>query len=64
MVAKSASPGTRIDHYAAAMEQDTIVAPAESPAVADARTESVEDTLVEEELLIEEISIDGMCGVY
>jgi mycofactocin precursor len=22
------------------------------------------DTLVEEELLVEEISIDGMCGVY
>ena len=24
----------------------------------------VTDTLVEEELLVEEISIDGMCGVY
>jgi len=23
-----------------------------------------EETLVEEELLVEEISIDGMCGVY
>jgi mycofactocin precursor len=23
-----------------------------------------DDTLVEEELLVEEISIDGMCGVY
>ena len=23
-----------------------------------------EDVLVEEELLVEEISIDGMCGVY
>ena len=23
-----------------------------------------EDTLVEEELVVEEISIDGMCGVY
>jgi mycofactocin precursor len=23
-----------------------------------------EDALVEEELLVEEISIDGMCGVY
>jgi mycofactocin precursor len=64
MVAKCAWPGTRIDRYAAAMEQDTIVAPAESPAVADARTEPAEDALVEEELLIEEISIDGMCGVY
>jgi len=25
---------------------------------------SVDDVLVEEELLVEEISIDGMCGVY
>jgi len=23
-----------------------------------------EDALVEEELLVEEVSIDGMCGVY
>jgi mycofactocin precursor len=27
-------------------------------------TPDVNDTLVEEELLVEEISIDGMCGVY
>jgi mycofactocin precursor len=27
-------------------------------------TPTVDDTLVEDELLIEEISIDGMCGVY
>jgi mycofactocin precursor len=26
--------------------------------------ETADDTLVEEELLVEEISIDGMCGVY
>jgi mycofactocin precursor len=26
--------------------------------------EAQEDDLVEEELLVEEISIDGMCGVY
>jgi mycofactocin precursor len=26
--------------------------------------EASEDDLVEEELLVEEISIDGMCGVY
>ena len=64
MVAKCAWPGTRIDRYAAAMEQDTIVAPVETPAAADAEIEPVEDGLVEEELLIEEISIDGMCGVY
>lgn len=33
----------------------------------EAPTEPVADTaepLVEEELLVEEISIDGMCGVY
>jgi mycofactocin precursor len=27
-------------------------------------TAAVEEVLVEEELLVEEISIDGMCGVY
>ncbi len=27
-------------------------------------TENDADVLVEEELLVEEISIDGMCGVY
>jgi len=26
--------------------------------------EETEDDLVEEELLVEEVSIDGMCGVY
>ena len=39
------------------MEQDTIVA---DIAIAE---ELVED-LFEDELLVEEISIDGMCGVY
>jgi len=34
------------------MEQDSIIEPAE------------QDIVVEEELLVEEISIDGMCGVY
>jgi len=34
--------------------------PKTDPEVSDA----VDDTLVEEELLVEEISIDGMCGVY
>jgi mycofactocin precursor len=27
-------------------------------------TETDEDELVEDELLVEEVSIDGMCGVY
>ena len=30
----------------------------------DAVTDATEEALVEEELLVEEISIDGMCGVY
>ncbi len=30
----------------------------------DTAPSDVTDTLVEEELLVEEISIDGMCGVY
>jgi mycofactocin precursor len=34
------------------MEQDSVTEPAE------------QDIVVEEELLVEEISIDGMCGVY
>ena len=48
------------------MEQDTtLVADSESvaAAIADDQTGGTTD-LVEEELLIEEISIDGMCGVY
>lgn len=36
---------------------DTTLAPTED-------AEPVEDALVEDELLVEEISIDGMCGVY
>jgi mycofactocin precursor len=39
------------------MEQ-AMVAPAPADRVAD------EQEAVEEELLVEEISIDGMCGVY
>ena len=34
------------------MEQDAVIESAE------------QDIVVEEELLVEEISIDGMCGVY
>ncbi len=32
--------------------------------VADSTANEAGDELVEEELLLEEISIDGMCGVY
>jgi mycofactocin precursor len=28
------------------------------------QTETVPEPVVEEELLVEEVSIDGMCGVY
>ncbi len=41
------------------MEHDTAVA----ATIADDQAPDTTD-LVEEELLIEEISIDGMCGVY
>jgi mycofactocin precursor len=30
----------------------------------DEQADQAEDALVEDELLVEEISIDGMCGVY
>jgi mycofactocin precursor len=35
-----------------------------SPPPAAASDVLVEDPLVDEDLLVEEISIDGMCGVY
>ena len=38
-------------------DTDVIVAPA-------APSDDADDELVEEELLVEEVSIDGMCGVY
>jgi mycofactocin precursor len=40
------------------MENDTATVDSVEP------TPDVTDTLVTEELLVEEISIDGMCGVY
>jgi mycofactocin precursor len=39
------------------MEQDTSIATV-------VPTDDADEALVEEELLVEEISIDGMCGVY
>ncbi len=39
--------------------------PINKTALADTQDETIPTTeLVEEELLVEEISIDGMCGVY
>ncbi|MDE3205638.1 MAG: mycofactocin precursor MftA [Acidobacteriota bacterium] len=37
--------------------------PATSP-VQDDTVQTADDELVDEDLLVEEISIDGMCGVY
>lgn len=39
--------------------ESRIITPADAPT-----DDSVEDAGVAEELLVEEISIDGMCGVY
>jgi mycofactocin precursor len=50
------------------MEQHPMVAdPAADDVLDEAGTidaRSLEDALIEDELLVEEISIDGMCGVY
>ena len=45
------------------MEPTELVAETETEAV-DAALVSDDAELVEDELLVEEISIDGMCGVY
>ena len=39
-------------------------APAPPEADAGVEPEPLEPPLVEEELLVEDVSIDGMCGVY
>ena len=44
------------------MVENTIPAPAQVEA--DAEVEASDAPLVEEDLLIEDVSIDGMCGVY
>ena len=36
----------------------------DTPQGAAVPTETVTETLVEEQLLVEDVSIDGMCGVY
>lgn len=48
------------------MTEEIVVEPTdvENPAEPSADESPVADELVEEELLVEEISIDGMCGVY
>ena len=37
---------------------------AQSPATAEPAGQAADDAPVADELLVEEISIDGMCGVY
>jgi len=38
--------------------------PAIVPAMPEVEIQDDEQVLVEDELLVEEVSIDGMCGVY
>ena len=45
------------------MEHDTIADDVADDA-GESGAEPVEHALIEDELLVEEISIDGMCGVY
>ena len=45
------SPSTALDEHAPGAEEDVAV-------------ESADQELVVEDLLVEEVSIDGMCGVY
>ena len=47
-----------------APETSTVEAPAVAAPVATAEPASQASDDVDEELLIEEVSIDGMCGVY
>jgi mycofactocin precursor len=46
------------------MQSDTITAQTTEPVDLDPSQDAAEAPLVEEELLVEEVSIDGMCGVY
>lgn len=47
------------------MSNDTLIADATESELATAVAQvAADESLVEDELLVEEISIDGMCGVY
>ena len=48
---------TRTQRYTSTMPDATLHA-------ADEQAQHADEALVEDELLVEEISIDGMCGVY
>jgi mycofactocin precursor len=43
---------------------DLLADPQVATTTAPVTDESEQDELVEEELLVEDVSIDGMCGVY
>jgi mycofactocin precursor len=45
------------------MEHDTVADDVADDA-GEIESEPIEHALIEDELLVEEISIDGMCGVY
>jgi mycofactocin precursor len=47
-------------------DRTAVQTPAQTPAQkhSQAHGQAHEEPLVEEELLVEEVSIDGMCGVY
>jgi mycofactocin precursor len=47
----------------AIVEQEPVPAPTPAPAPQGERDEQPE-ALVEDEVLVEDVSIDGMCGVY
>ena len=59
-VGTNPTPGVFRRRYSVDMEQDTLTAT--DPAIGAAL--DTDDDLLEDELLVEEISIDGMCGVY
>jgi mycofactocin precursor len=46
------------------MSSELLDEPTTIGAVAEAEADPVGEEFTEEELLVEEISIDGMCGVY
>lgn len=45
-------------------QTDTPVIAPDAPAVEEIQADQVTNELVEDDELVEEISIDGMCGVY
>jgi mycofactocin precursor len=44
--------------------EEPVVTPGQVPKVAELCAETASHALVEADLLVEDVSIDGMCGVY